>query len=209
MLFFALTSIVALAVGTFMLIEPSKDVSPITKHELLDTILRHYSRDIDYMFVGYRNHCYRVFNVALHLFPSPPDDHTQELFAVAAGFHDIGIWTHQTIDYLAPSEEIARKWMSSKRDRFNETDIEIVTALIEWHHKITPYSGPHEKLVEIFRKADWIDVMNGVVNFGELDRSKIFGLYAPFPDAGFHPYLVEQTFKTLAKFESPFKVFHL
>ena len=52
-------------------------------------------------------------------------------------------------------------------------------------------SGP---TVETFRKADWIDVTQGVLRFG-LSRSFLRSLYSTWPDAGFHAFLVRQTWE--------------
>jgi hypothetical protein len=58
------------------------------------------------------------------------------------------------------------------------------------HHKLTPYRGDEGGLVEPFRRADWTDVMRGLVTFG-LPRRFVREVYATWPDAGFRRRLVQ------------------
>jgi hypothetical protein len=48
----------------------------------------------------YKNHVYRVF---LNCLLMDSEKTHEEKYAIAAVFHDIGIWSHHTIDYLNPS----------------------------------------------------------------------------------------------------------
>ena len=54
--------------------------------------------------VGYRNHCLRVFGNTRAL--DPTLDPAPVLLALV--FHDLGLWTHGTVDYIDPSIEVAR-----------------------------------------------------------------------------------------------------
>jgi hypothetical protein len=47
-----------------------------------------------------------------------------------------------------------------------------------------------QPLVEIFRKADWIDVTRGLLTFG-LPRRFVAELYVAWPSMGFHRRLVQ------------------
>jgi len=60
------------------------------------------------------------------------------------------------------------------------------------HHKITRADADPGSLVEVFRRADWIDVSRGLRRFG-LSRTFIESVFAHWPDAGFHWRLVELT----------------
>jgi hypothetical protein len=51
--------------------------------------------------------------------------------AVAAVFHDLGIWTNKTFDYLAPSIALAREYVAAKGRADWIVEIE---AMIEEHH---------------------------------------------------------------------------
>ncbi len=75
-----------------------------------------------------------------------PDD--AEKIAIAAVFHDLGVWTHHTMDYLPLSvellsghlEEIGRQtWMAE------------ISEIILNHHKLRPYRAAEgARLVEPF-----------------------------------------------------------
>jgi hypothetical protein len=116
-----------------------------------------------------------------------PPASTREKFAVAAHFHDLGIWTDATFDYLAPS--IARALCHLERNGRGEWSAEIAQ-MIAQHHKVTAYLANDGHLVESFRRADWIDVSLGVRRFG-VDRSLILEVRSAFPNAGFHRRLVQ------------------
>lgn len=111
---------------------------------------------------------------------------------VAAVFHDLGIWSDGTFDYLAPSSARARAWLEAH----GHGDLSpLVTAMIEQHHKVRP-AGPARDAVEIFRRADWMDVTLGALAFG-MPRSQYRELLRRHPDAGFHLRLVQLSGKQL------------
>ena len=134
-------------------------------------------------FAAYRNHVYRVANlcVAQSVGEPPPI----EKIAIAAAFHDLGIWTDHTFDYLPPSVEraLAHLARSGRSDWAAE-----ISAMILEHHKLSPHR--QGGLVEAFRRADWTDVTRGLVTFG-LSRSWVRELYSAWPSAGFHGRLVQ------------------
>jgi len=112
-----------------------------------------------------------------------------EKIAVAAVFHDLGIWTNRTFDYIAPSVALAREYLAARELGDWIPEIE---AMILDHHKITPSHAHPQSLVEPFRRADWIDVTRGLRTFG-LPRTFIAAVDAAWPNAGFHRRLVELT----------------
>lgn len=116
----------------------------------------------------------------------PLDAEGREKAAIAAAFHDLGIWTDRTFDYLGPSAELARTFLEQQG---RSDGIPEVVAMIDNHHKITPYPGPWP-LAEAFRRADWVDVSLGALRFG-LPRRLIRATCAEFPRAGFHWRLVQ------------------
>jgi hypothetical protein len=139
-------------------------------------------------FSAYRNHVYRVVNLCIAI-AGAADHVTAEKIAVAAVFHDLGIWTDRTFDYIAPSVALAREHLLARgqADWFPE-----IEAMIVEHHKITSSRPDSASLVEPFRRADWIDVSRGLRTFG-LPRSFIASVFSLWPDAGFHWRLVELT----------------
>jgi hypothetical protein len=158
----------------------------LTAIALLDELLSEHRAALGRDFTGYGNHTYRVVNFCAALSSSEPAQ--IEKIAIAAAFHDLGIWTHGTFDYLAPSIELARGWLEGRgKGRWNAE----ISAMIREHHKISRFRGEADGgLIERFRRADWIDVTRGLVTFG-LPRSFLREVLATWPSAGFHRRLVE------------------
>jgi len=140
----------------------------------------------------YRNHVLRVFLNCLILDHSPSN---QERYAIAAVYHDIGIWTDHTFDYLQPSIKQVEKYLS---ENGKQELIPSISSMIYWHHKIRPYRGEHEQTVEIFRKADWIDISLGLLSYGG-DKKTMASYRSQFPNRGFHFFLVKQAFRNFLK----------
>lgn len=161
---------------------------PMTRVDRLDQLLERYSRELGADFAGYRNHCYRVFNFALP-YCACEDDATIDKLAIAAAFHDLGIWTAGTFDYLDPSEQLAQDYL---RELGREDWSAEVGAMIQQHHKIRRYSAVSGDMTEAFRRADLIDVSLGLVSFGA-SRNYRCQVKAGFPNAGFHRCLLRLT----------------
>ena len=157
----------------------------VTSIPIVDGVLDQYAAPLGRDFIGYRNHVYRVVNLCLTVTGGSRED--LDKIAIAAAFHDLGIWTDRTFDYLAPSATLAREYLAanSRADWISEID-----AMIANHHKITRARAHPERLVEGFRRADWIDVSRGFRRFG-VARPVIGPLFATWPSAGFHWRLVE------------------
>jgi len=156
----------------------------ITEVPVLDEVLSSYTTELGRDFVGYRNHVYRQFNLCVAFVSR--DDQPLEKIAIASVFHDIGIWTARTFDYLAPSVTLAREYLArSGRHSWNDE----VTEMILQHHKLTAYRARPDWIVESFRRADWVDVSGGLITFG-LRRSLVKTLQAQWPSAGFHRRLI-------------------
>jgi predicted metal-dependent HD superfamily phosphohydrolase len=157
----------------------------------LEAILGAHVAQLGGDFTGYRNHTYRVLNLCGALQDGADD--AQEKIAVAAAFHDLGIWTDGTFDYLAPSAQRAEAHL---RSRGNAAWIPEVTQMILQHHKVRPAEARGGTLVEAFRRADWIDVSRGAIRFG-VSRQFVRELYAAWPSAGFHWRLVQFSWRRL------------
>lgn len=160
-----------------------------TVEEVLDNHASEMGRDV----MGYRNHVYRVANLCLAIAGDRRDD--LEKIGVAAVFHDLGIWTNRTFDYIAPSVAIAREHLAARGMGDWIPEIE---AMIVNHHKVTSSRTDPQSLVESFRRADWIDVTRGLRRFG-LPRTFVATVGARWPSAGFHRRLVELTMERWRK----------
>ncbi len=148
---------------------------------LVDRILEEHAADLGKDLAGYGNHARRVARFCLALHPDGAE--TPAKVAVAAAFHDLGIWTADTLAYLEPSADLARAWLEREsRDAW----IDEVCAMIDLHHKLRPVAG--RPLVEAFRRADLVDVSLGSVRAG-LPRSLVRDVRAALPNAGFHARL--------------------
>jgi hypothetical protein len=159
---------------------------------LIENLMQKLKQKIGSDYYRYKNHVYRVYQNCI-MIDSGKDN--EEKYAIAAVFHDIGIWTDHTFDYLNPSAEQAKIYLTE----INKTElIEEITTMINWHHKISSYKGEYETLVENFRKADWIDVTFGLMTFG-LDKQKIKEARMKLPDLGFHTFLVKESVKNFLR----------
>jgi hypothetical protein len=156
----------------------------------LDAVLQAHASELGRDITGYRNHTYRVANLCLALSAGASGE--LEKIAIAAAFHDLGIWAQRTFDYIQPSIDLASAHLS-RTDR--SAWVPEIAAMIREHHKISP-SQDASALVEIFRRADWIDVTGGVLTFG-VPRRLIRDLYATWPDAGFHARLIQLALQRL------------
>jgi hypothetical protein len=163
----------------------------LTQIEPLDELLQHHVQALGKDFTPYRNHTYRVINFCAALTGNNPE--SLQKMAIAAVFHDLGIWTHGTFDYLSPSMKLAQDHLMQKG---NVAWVPEIDAMILEHHKITRYKANPEWLVESFRKADWVDVSMGIITFG-LRRDFLQEVFSTFPKAGFHMRLVQLSLRRL------------
>jgi len=164
---------------------------PVIALPLLDALLDRYAPQLGADHRAYRNHCQRMANCALALSDDSPE--SQRKISIAAAFHDLGIWTHGTFDYLAPSEALAEAYLTEIGEIGWTAEIR---TMIREHHKIRRYRDASMPRVEAFRKADLVDVSLGLIRFG-LQRSFVRELAAAFPNAGFHKRLVQLAWKRL------------
>ncbi|MDO9356567.1 MAG: hypothetical protein Q7T55_22910 [Solirubrobacteraceae bacterium] len=150
----------------------------------LDSLLATFAAQLGRDAEGYGNHVRRVFGLVRAQGPHLSADELQQV-AVAAVFHDLGIWTDDTFDYLAPSRARADTYLHDE----GRTDwIPVVNAMIMEHHKLRPVRDA--SLVEAFRRADLCDVSLGLMQRG-IPAGEYAHLRAKHPIAGFHLRLVQ------------------
>jgi hypothetical protein len=168
------------------------DAGLVISVRTVEEVLNDHAAELGHDFIAYRNHVYRVLNLCLTIVG---DSRVElEKIAVAAVFHDLGIWTNRTFDYIPPSAAIARGHLT---DRGLTDWIPEIEAMIADHHKVTP-SRAAPSLVEPFRRADWIDVSRGLRRFG-VPRPFVASVNATWPNAGFHRRLVQLTMDRFRK----------
>lgn len=151
---------------------------------VLDDILDRHALALGDDFLRYRNHAYRVANFHWSLDAGSASD--LETVAIAVAFHDLGLWTANTFDYLAPSEQLAVEFLQA---RDMHALVPLVVAMIDHHHQLSAVDTASSRLVETFRRADWIDVSAGLVRFG-LPSSAFKQINAAYPRLGFHRRLL-------------------
>lgn len=152
----------------------------LTHHGLIEETLDAFRTAIAGDLTAYRGHVYRVFNVCRALAPHAAA--RDDKIAYAAAFHDLGIWSDRTVDYLPPSSQRLRERLEHDQRAAWSREL---SDMVELHHKLTPYRGPSAELVEAFRRADLVDLSLGLVRFG-LPRAWLGELTKTFPAAGFH-----------------------
>ncbi len=137
---------------------------------------------------GYANHCHRVLTFCLALHPACTDEE-QEKLAIAVCFHDLGLWTDNTLDYLPPSVVHAAAHL---RETGRQDWVEEVCLMVSEHHKARPVADARYPLVEVFRQADLVDFSLGAFTAG-LPREVIAAAKARYPNAGFHAMLMRRS----------------
>lgn len=157
-----------------------------TDSPIVDAVLHEHEASLGPDCAAYRHHVYRVLNLCRAL--GARGGEADDKIAIAAVFHDLGIWTDRTFDYLAPSIALAEGHLNRiGRAEWRDEIADIIAC----HHQVSRYTGPFA-LAEPFRRADWADVTFGA-RAGGVPRSVILGLYRRWPDAGFHWRLVTLT----------------
>lgn len=169
------------------------DMSKYANIENIDSILAPWQNTIGDDYQGYRNHVVRMATFCLMLKPCTAEE--QRKIEIAACFHDIGIWTEQTLDYLPPSVPPAMQYLE---DHGLAAWSDEIRDMILDHHKLTKVEHGVTPLVERFRKGDLVDFSLGLVRNG-LDKRAVAEVKAKFPNAGFHPMLVRRAAKWIIK----------
>jgi len=156
-------------------IRPVTTPEIIHSHPLVEEILeghRDHARGDDAGYSGYRGHVYRVLNFARALVPDG-DDRDDKL-AIAAAFHDLDAFS--ALDYLAPSIRSQDAWLKQTGRQAWAPELAVVIAE---HHRVTPYRGSHARLAEGFRRADLVDVSQGLIRSG-IPREYVSAVRAAF-----------------------------
>ncbi len=152
---------------------------------LVDEVLGGWKDVIGRDYVGYRNHVYRMIHFCVAQLDCSGE--VTEKIIIAGCFHDLGIWSNRTFDYLPPSVALAKDYLSRNGLEDWIPEIEL---MISTHHKLGRYDDEtNNPLVEVFRRGDLVDFSLGLVKWG-LPKTYIKGIQSQFPNAGFHRCLV-------------------
>lgn len=163
--------------------------------QLIDSILEPWRPVLANDYLGYRNHVIRMATFCLNMKNCNAEE--KRKIELAACFHDLGIWSNNTMDYLNPSVRLANEYLTTNGlDEWAE-EIEM---MILCHHKLLPLSGSdmYSTQAELFRKGDLVDVSWGLVKY-KLKSSDIKEIQQVFPNRGFHKNLLRMMAKWIAK----------
>lgn len=160
------------------------DIKIISYDETVEKHLLRFKEVIGNDYEGYRGHIYRVLTYSIHFLNG--NENKRSIIASALVFHDIGLWTDGTLAYLEPSVSRADEYFNIKS--FTNEDRQLMKDIIYWHHKITPFKGPNEDVVNAVIKADLIDASSGLFTKG-MPKSHIKKVTDTIPEAGFHKTL--------------------
>ena len=154
---------------------------------LVDDILDSHAQALGPDLSAYRNHVTRVLHFAFAI--DPQLQSAAQPLLIAGAFHDLGIWTARTFDYLDPSSRLARDYLKAQglEPLWPEVDL-----IIQQHHKLRTYTGPFAQSVEAFRRADLVDLSLGLIRSG-LSREFVQAVRMQFPNTHFHKRLVAFT----------------
>lgn len=164
-----------------------------TVDSLLEPWLEALGRDRD----AYENHVCRVLALCGMLAQKQnfePDADARLAWSVAAAFHDLGIWSHDTWDYIDPSVHLAHGWLA-RHDR--EDLVPQVERMIREHHGVRR-RGAATDPVEIFRRADVIDMWFCLRSYG-VGRRRYRATVRNHPFAGFHRRVFGMFFRNLTR----------
>ncbi len=160
--------------------EVSADQPEIERH------LAQWKSTLGKDYAAYRGHVCRVVHYCRALVREPAPDDAAKI-AIAATFHDLGVWTHHTMDYLAPSVELASRHLEEIGRQSWVTEI---SEMILNHHKLLPYRAAEgARLVEPFRRADLVDLTSGRIRFG-LEEAFVREVKQALPARGFYRRLL-------------------
>jgi hypothetical protein len=159
---------------------------------------RHRARGDDAGYDAYKAHVYRVVNFARALTPDEPD--RDDKLAIAVAFHDLAAF--DTLDYLVPSIEAQDAWLQQTgREAWSEE----LALIIAEHHRFSGYgpTRPYALLVEAVRRADLVDVSQGLIRSG-IPSSYVKEVRGAF-DAGvfFKRVIPSGTLRAIRKLQQP------
>ena len=161
-------------------------------HHHIEEIISQYLDLMGKEYEAYKNHVHRVSRLTLSIKKEQHQDDALKI-AIAGVHHDIGIWTANTFDYLAPSIVVANRYLQENELTHWSEEIGLI---IDMHHRRSAYSGNYADNVDAFRRADIADVTKGKRG-GEVDGGILKMNYEQFPMLGFRMLILKRFFKNL------------
>ncbi len=168
----------------------------VLENDLIEDVVRTYSNALGQHLPLYKGHCYRLLNYIIYM---QRHQDNLDFLGVAIAFHDLGIWTHGTMDYLNPSFELAKTYVQNANVDISIADLKVA---IKNHHKIS--SLQKVAPAEYLRKADLNDLSMGLLNEG-VPRPFIKDMKACWPYLGFQKLIFGKVL--LYALQNPFNPF--
>jgi hypothetical protein len=159
---------------------------------------RHRARGDDAGYDAYKAHVYRVVNLARALTPDEPD--RDDKLAIAVAFHDLAAF--DTLDYLVPSIEAQDAWLQQAGREAWSDELALIVAE---HHRLSGYAAtrPYAPLVDAVRRADLVDVSQGLIRFG-IPSSYVKEVRAAFDASVFFRRVIPSgTLRAIRKLQQP------
>jgi hypothetical protein len=117
-----------------------------TNLSLIEEILAAWAPQLGADLPAYKNHVYRMAHFCFAQHPCAEPD--REKVVIAACFHDLGIWSDGTLDYLPPSVRLAADYLTHIG---KAAWIPEITLMIDMHHKLRRDDDVRYPLVEAVR----------------------------------------------------------
>ncbi|MGB0873261.1 MAG: hypothetical protein ACPGYP_09025 [Solirubrobacterales bacterium] len=166
----------------------------MTDPPTIEQLIEPHRKALGISYEAYRNHVVRQLALCNLLGADRFDSDTRLALTVAGAFHDIGIWTDRTWDYLHPSLALAEAWL---REQGRDDLVPLVARMVLEHHGLSA-RGAADDPVEVFRRADVIEVWLGIRRYGVSFRN-YRRLLRDHPERGFHLMLIREFFRNLVK----------
>lgn len=160
----------------------------------IESLIEPHRAELGKHYDAYRNHVLRQLAFCEQLGGDQISDDTRFAWQIAGAFHDLGIWSEKTWNYLEPSAALAERWLI---ENGREDLTPIVARMVHEHHGLRA-RGDATDPVEVFRRADVIEVWLGLRRYG-LPFSAYRKQLKLHPESGFHMTLIAEFFKYLPK----------
>lgn len=157
--------------------------------KLITQILHKHRTDLGKAYDAYHNHAQRVYHYAT-IFLLVRES---KKMAIAAAYHDLGIWTGKSMNYLPGSVKLATAYLSQSEYGLLPDEMRFI---ITNHHKLRPVKGNIE--AEAFRKGDLTDLTCGHIRYN-LPESIITEAERKFPRLHFTKMMLRKTLKGALK----------
>ena len=138
-----------------------------------------------------------------HSVPAPKKKRPS--WTIVACFHDIGLWSAHTVDYIPPSVSEVKRYLSETgRQEWSEE----IGLMVEMHHKARTYKTDRYPLVELFRKGDLATTSPLVSLSLAFLPPTVREVKKAIANNGFHRFANERRARVVCKTSAQFTTLH-